>query len=141
MSLLCMTLFFSCQKEEHLPTKQSVEPQIEETDGKSIVLGKELDVPYTVENMQMAFDNLLFNLKGKSKHSKLAKTFKDEEGIEVLPSHYYYRFLPKDSLEHDLLVKDTILQVSNIPLHYEIEEEGDFYDDPELEGDETPSGH
>ncbi|WP_036382712.1 hypothetical protein [Muricauda sp. MAR_2010_75] len=117
-----------------------MEPQIEETDGKSVVLGEELEVPYTVENMQRAFDNLLFNLKSKSKHSKLAKTFKDEEGIEVLPSHYYYRFLPKDSLEHDLLVKDTILQVSNIPLHYEIEEEGDFYDDPELEGDETPDG-
>ncbi|MBR9854174.1 MAG: hypothetical protein GYB37_06280 [Algicola sp.] len=90
--------------------------------------------------MQTAFDNLVFNLQNKSKTSKLAKTFKDSEGIEVLPSHYYYRFLPKDSLEHELLVNDTILQISNVPLHYEIEEEGGFYDDPELEGDQNPNG-
>ncbi|MEW2920034.1 hypothetical protein AB1A65_01105 [Muricauda sp. ANG21] len=140
VSLFCMTLLLSCQKEETQPMMQSGEAQIEETDSKSIVLGQKLEIPYTVENMQTAFDNLLFNLKGKSKHSKLAKTYKDEEGIEVLPSHYYYRFLPKDSLEHDLLVKDTVLQVSNIPLHYEIEEEGDFYHDPELEGDERADG-
>ena len=60
------------------------------------------------------------------------------EGIAVLPSHYYYRFLPKDSLEHDRIINDTILQVSNVPLHYEVEQEGDFYDDPELDGDESP---
>ncbi|MEC7772554.1 MAG: hypothetical protein VX798_15325 [Bacteroidota bacterium] len=138
--ILIGTMLLSCEKENSPPTDQNTDAQIEETDSRSVVLDEELEIPYTVENMQTALDNLLFNLKGRSKHSKLAKTFKDEEGIEVLPSHYYYRFLPKDSLEHDLLVNDTILQVSNVPLHYEIEEEGDFYDDPELEGDESPDG-
>ncbi|MCB0373104.1 MAG: hypothetical protein KDD31_08865 [Muricauda sp.] len=104
-------------------------------DAEKVVLGEELDIPYTVENMQTAFDNLLFNLKNKSKHSKLSKTFKDEESLEILPSHYYYRFLPKDSAEHNVLVNDTILQTTNVPLHFKIEQEGDYYQDPDLEGD------
>ena len=130
-------MIYSCQKEAHLDTDQNQAPT-EGLDSKPIVLGKALNMPYTAKNMQTALDNLLTGLKGRSKNSKLAKTFKDGEGIEVLPSHYYYRFLPKDSLEHELITNDTILQVSNIPLHYEVEEQGDFYDDPELEGDENP---
>src|SRR5690606_14408987 len=49
-------------------------------------------------------------------------------------------FLPKDSTEHNLLVNDTVLQVSNIPLHLKIEQEGDYYDDPNYVGDENPEG-
>ncbi|TAI49720.1 hypothetical protein [Flagellimonas allohymeniacidonis] len=134
---LLTLLVHSCQKENN--TNIHTDAQDDTVEGKTIVLGNELSIPYTTENMQTAFDNLLFNLKSKSKKSALAKTFKVEKEIEVVPSHYYYRFLPKDSLEHEMITQDTILQVSNVPLHYEIKEEGDFYDDPELEGDENPS--
>ncbi|WP_420604218.1 hypothetical protein [Flagellimonas sp.] len=132
-TLLLVLSIYSCQKEHNSTLEQG--SQEEKDDVKPVVLGKELDIPYTTANMQTAFDNLTLNLKSNSKKSKLAKTFKTDNEIEVVPSHYYYRFLPKDSLEHDLVIKDTVLQVSNVPLHYEIEEEGDFYKDPELEAD------
>lgn len=125
----------SCEKENPPLQEKS---QTVDTDNAKIIMGDTLEIPYTVANMQTAFDNLIFNLKKNSKTSKLAKTFKDGDDIEILPSHYYYRFLPKDSLEHDRLVNDTILQVSNIPLHLKVVEEGDYYDDPDLEGDENP---
>ena len=125
----------SCEKEN--PPLQEKDQTVD-TDNAKIIMGDTLEIPYTVANMQTAFDNLIFNLKKNSKTSKLAKTFKDGDDIEILPSHYYYRFLPKDSLEHDWLVNDTILQVSNIPLHLKVVEEGDYYDDPDLEGDENP---
>jgi len=125
----------SCEKENPPLQEKS---QTGDTDNAKVIMGDTLEIPYTVANMQTAFDNLIFNLKKNSKTSKLAKTFKDGDDIEILPSHYYYRFLPKDSLEHDWLVNDTILQVSNIPLHLKVVEEGDYYDDPDLEGDENP---
>ncbi|MBO0328954.1 hypothetical protein [[Muricauda] lutisoli] len=134
LATLSLALITSCEKSEN----QAIDQKTNETiDGKAVVLGKELEIPYSADNMQVAFNNLLFNLKSKSKTSKLAKALKDAKGIEIQPSHYYYRFLPKDSAEYELLTNDTVLQVSNIPLHYEIEEEGDFYNDPELEGGEN----
>ncbi|MCL6272401.1 hypothetical protein M3P19_00190 [Muricauda sp. 2012CJ35-5] len=135
---LLLLLVTSCQQESNLETNQNEILKKEQLDSKPVILGEELNMPYTVVNMNTAFENLLVNLKHRSKDSKLAKTFKNGQSIEILPSHYYYRFLPKDSLEHDLISRDTILQASNIPLHYQIEEQGDFYDDPELEGDENP---
>lgn len=131
--LFCTVMLQSCDEDA---TEFSM--MEENLDSGKIVLGDSLDIPYTVANMQTAFDNLIFNLKNNSKTSKLAKTFKDGEDIEVLPSHYYYRFLPKDSAEHNLLVNDTVLQVSNIPLHLKVEQEGDYYDDPNYVGDENP---
>lgn len=133
--LLLVAFLQSCDQDN--PTMILEESQTEDDSGK-IIVGDSLDIPYTVANMQTAFDNLLFNLKSTSKQSKLAKTFKDGEGIEILPSHYYYRFLPKDSTEYNQLANDTVLQVSNIPLHLKIEQEGDYYDDPEYDGDENP---
>lgn len=133
--ILIGAMFQSCEKDN--PTMILEESQTEDDSGK-IVVGDSLDIPYTVANMQTAFDNLIFNLKSTSKQSKLAKTFKDGDDIEILPSHYYYRFLPKDSTEYNQLANDTVLQVSNIPLHLKIEQEGDYYDDPEYDGDENP---
>ncbi|WP_420320244.1 carboxypeptidase-like regulatory domain-containing protein [Flagellimonas sp.] len=134
MAIVTLLSICSCLKEESNSIAEK-EVQNEKNAGKPIVLGQELEIPYTTVNMQTAVNNLMSNLKSRSKNSKLAKTFKTDDEIEVVPSHYYYRFLPKDSLEHDLITNDTILQASNVPLHYEIEEEGDFYQDPELEAD------
>lgn len=135
--LLLITVLQSCDKDT--TTLSSVNDKSGESlDNGKVIVGDSLDIPYTVANMQTAFDNLLFNLKNSSKTSKLAKIFKDGDDIEIVPSHYYYRFLPKDSTEHNLLVNDTVLQVSNIPLHLKIEQEGDYYDDPNYVGDENP---
>jgi len=56
--------------------------------------------------------------------------------------------LPKDSLESNLLLKDTTLELFTYPLDYEIEESGCFYHDPSIPADQptwlytaVPSGY
>jgi hypothetical protein len=137
LGALLVVLLQSCNKET-TELSTDVNNQQIESDSEKIVMGDTLDIPFTVANMQTAMDNLLFNLKNGAKKSKLSKTFKADGEIEIVPSHFYYRFLPKDSTEYHQLTNDTILQVSNIPLHLKVEEEGDYYDDPDYEGDENP---
>ncbi|MBO6533080.1 MAG: hypothetical protein JJ885_10445 [Muricauda sp.] len=137
LGALLVVLLQSCNKET-TELSTDVNNQQIESDSEKIVMGDTLDIPFTVANMQTAMDNLLFNLKNGAKKSKLSKTFKADGAIEIVPSHFYYRFLPKDSTEYHQLTNDTILQVSNIPLHLKVEEEGDYYDDPDYEGDENP---
>lgn len=55
-----------------------------------------------------------------------------EEEIEITTTHLYIRFKPKDEEELTLLQKDTTLLLFDHPLDYEITEEGDFYQDPEI---------
>ena len=95
-------LFQACLKEEEV--NEISEQQMEDVEAKPIVLGEELDIPYTTANMKLALNNLRVNMKGKSKNSKLSKIFKTDDEIEIVPSHYYYRFLPKDSVEHELIL-------------------------------------
>lgn len=72
----------SCEKENPPLQEKS---QTGDTDNAKVIMGDTLEIPYTVANMQTAFDNLIFNLKKNSKTSKLAKTFKD--GDELRYSH------------------------------------------------------
>ncbi|WP_306013704.1 MULTISPECIES: hypothetical protein [unclassified Allomuricauda] len=137
LGALLVVLLQSCNKDTTELSTDVNNEQIE-SDSEKIVMGDTLDIPFTVANMQTAMDNLLFNLKNGAKKSKLSNTFKADGAIEIVPSHFYYRFLPKDSTEYHQLTNDTILQVSNIPLHLKVEEEGDYYDDPDYEGDENP---
>ncbi|MGB5942569.1 MAG: hypothetical protein WBG71_06775 [Leeuwenhoekiella sp.] len=53
---------------------------------------------------------------------------------EFPTTHYYYRFLPKDSTEYNLLVNDTLLAVSDTPFEYEVQTEGAIYQDPGMAG-------
>ena len=55
-----------------------------------------------------------------------------EEEIEITTTHLYIRFKPKNEEELTLLEKDTTLLLFDHPLDYEITEEGDFYQDPEI---------
>lgn len=142
--ILIGILIYSCQNEE-------VTNPIEESNSnvqtylEVAKTGKELNVPYTVENMDRAFEQVLLHLDKKAPYgksnfatkSKFAAKGVSAKNIEVVPSHYYYRFLPKDSIQYSTLVNDTILDVTNMPMHLEVLEEGDVYDDPNINGDET----
>ncbi len=111
----------------------------------AVKTGKNLDVPYTVENMDKAFKQVLIHLDKKSPYGKSEFASKSNfalksasaKNIEIVPSHYYYRFLPKDNIQYNTLINDTILDVTNIPMHLEILESGEIYDDPDINGDET----
>ena len=140
--LLLAGLMSGCQK-DFIAT--NTESYVDTDEPESLIkLGEELEIPYTSENMSKAFNQVLAHLDKKSPYGKSRFATKSSfssktssaKNIEIVPSHYYYRFLPKDSLEYETLVNDTILNVTNVPMHLEVLEEGDVYDDPTIDGDE-----
>jgi hypothetical protein len=109
----------SCQKnEESLKTSRYLTDK--EMEGM-IKLGKKLDNPYSVENMQKAWKNL------QATNSN-ART----SDVEITTTHYYLRFKPKNEEELSLLKLDTTLIIYDYPLDYEITELGNFYHDPSI---------
>jgi hypothetical protein len=84
-----------------------------------IKLGKKLINPYSVENMQKAYQNLKNNGSLKSE-------------IKIKTTHYYVRFSPNSFDELAILQNDTTLELFDYPLDYELEEGGTFYHDPSV---------
>lgn len=111
----------SCKKDDEFINVEASN-QTNEQEIINITLGEKLDIPFTVKNMQKAYDKLLTNNNNSSVKKQL----------NIKASHYYYQFLPKDSIQYEKLVKDSILDVSDVPLHYEIKSNGNFYQDPTL---------
>lgn len=104
------TLFFvSCTKEKFAPQQEK------QTENIGVIkLGKQIDDPYRLENMQRAYNNL---------YGDLLKT-------ELQATHKYVRFLPKNEEELDLLKNDTSIVLYDYPLDYEISEgEGTYHDE------------
>ncbi|MEM0543899.1 hypothetical protein WFZ85_14900 [Flavobacterium sp. j3] len=95
-----------------------------------IILGKKIDNPYTVSNMQNAF-NYYNNVVPNSIF----------QGREVIATHYYIKILP-DSQEQ-LLILDNFDKLNDtdapvlhdFPLDHEIIQEGDYYHMPANEND------
>lgn len=52
--------------------------------------------------------------------------------VTIEATHNYIRFLPKNEEDLDLLKEDKSLVLYDIPLDYEIEQQGVYYHDPEL---------
>lgn len=79
-----------------------------------IVLGKQLANPYTVANMQQAF-NILYG----GNHL-------------ISASHLYVRFKPS-SVEQFMALEETEdLELQDYPMDYEVLQDGDYYQDPSL---------
>lgn len=91
--------------------------------GRSIVLGKRLNNPYSLKNMQQAYDSLCD-----------AGMLTRSSG-ELQPTHLYVRFLPKDSVDFNILDKEK-LDLFCYPLDYDVEEWGDYYHDPSIPEDQ-----
>lgn len=113
----------SCEK-ENLFEGQTSPRQVDErgsvselTEGE-IELGEKIESPLLLKNMQRAADSL-------TKRSGLRST------VSLSPTHLYVRFLPKDSVEYERVATDTILDVTQYPLDYELTE-GTVYYDPSL---------
>jgi hypothetical protein len=116
---------YSCQIKEDVRVETAVSENFNQKDDlQMMVLGEKLENPYTVENMQKAWQNV--------KKSKTVAKRGMEEEIEITTTHLYIRFKPKNEEELTLLEKDTTLLLFDHPLDYEITEEGDFYQDPEI---------
>lgn len=132
--LIAVTLLlaWSCQKNDDFKTAtipsntaSSHEPQqriasYSKTNQQSITkLGKALKNPYSVKNMQKAWNNL------KHKNSQF-KT----QNINITTTHLYIKFKPKNENELAILQRDSTLTLYTYPLDYEIEKTGDYYHDP-----------
>ncbi|AWW30394.1 hypothetical protein DN752_09820 [Echinicola strongylocentroti] len=92
-----------------------------------IQLGEQLENPYSVTNMQKAYQSL----RAANPNSKL-------EDVTIDASHIYIRFRPQDETELDILNSDSTLVLYSYPLDHEIPEGGDHYHDPEVpEGQPT----
>lgn len=82
-----------------------------------IVLGDQLNDPYSVENV-------------KSAVKRLYPTKADR--IDLEPTHIYARFLPQTDEQLQQL-QELGLELSDHPFDYEILKEGDYYQDPDLD--------
>ena len=92
--------------------------------GNTIILGKKLNNPYSLKNMQAAYDSLC-------KESGVAT-----RSVDMLqPTHLYVRFLPKDSVDINRLDKEK-LDLFCYPLDYDVEQWGDYYHDPSIPEDQ-----
>ncbi len=85
------------------------------------ILGEKLNNPYSLENMQNAYDELHSGAISKS-------------GTILEPTHLYLRFNPQSQEELDKLEADTNLLVFGFPIDRDIVAEGDIYNDPLVEG-------
>ncbi len=117
--LLFIALFaVGCNNDEDGLSAEETSRTIENTDGM-MVLGKQLENPYSIENMTLAMQEL----------------YSTRSAVELKPTHLYVRFLPTTEEEMYVLRSDSTLDLYTYPLDYEVEKPGDYYHDPTLPKD------
>lgn len=94
----------------------------ESSTGLLIKKVRKLENPYTVSNMKKAYSAL--------QQEGLMKA-----ALNIEATHLYVRFLPKDSVELETLIRDTTLTLFPFPLDYELTE-GERYIDSTLIGND-----
>ena len=123
MATVILRIAWSCQTDENLQLSSTEQfLSIEDMEGMT-KLGKQLENPYSVENMK----KVLESLKASNPNGRTSG-----EEIEITTTHFYIKFKPKNEDELDILQKDSTLILYTYPLDYEIEEAGDFYHDPTI---------
>lgn len=134
LRILCLVfadlvVFASCQKESELSSisenmfSEKAETDFVTTEGQT-VLGDVIDIPYSIENLLKAYDNLPAQTKSQI----------DLEDIQ--PTHYYVRFYPKSIEEQDILrnIKPYVF-LSETPLDRKVVVGGSSYHDPSIPAD------
>ena len=126
--LACM---FACQKAEdsNLILDENATETTEHnnefitTDGQTL-LGDVIDIPYSIENLLKAYENLP------------ARTKSQIDPNDIKPTHYYVRFYPKSIREQDILrnIKPYVF-LSETPLDREVVVGGSSYHDPSIPND------
>ncbi len=127
--LFLATVCSSCKK-ENLDDYNYVEERQNEavynsgkrttsTSSGATVLGVKLQNPYSVSNMQQAYSNL------QSKDP-------DFPLMSISTNYRYIKFMPQNEYQLDLLKSDSTIILYDIPLDYEILENGTYYQDPSL---------
>lgn len=94
---------------------------------RPVILGERKNNPFSLENMQIALDTLKKFVKQSDNGVFNAKAL-DE--IQLQATDLYVRFLPTDSVQYQMLKKDTSLILFDFPLDYVIKQNGEYYKDP-----------
>lgn len=124
---MLLAILASCNKDDLQTENYSSADEFKS--GQIIELGSKLENPYSVSNMQKALENLKTNALLKSVGGEIDT---------IIATHYYVRFLPTDLNELDQLASDSLLELFDYPLDYDIEIEGTYYHDPSIpEGNPT----
>ncbi|GHE44343.1 hypothetical protein [Sphingobacterium griseoflavum] len=119
-----MIIVSSCQKQ--IFTDEDKSEITVDVYGENAGLGKKLENPYSVRNMRKAVQ-LLMSIAPDASHPDMNN---------IVPNHYYVRFLPKDTAELVVLDNDTTLVLNTVPFGYENRLELDNYHDPSIPQDE-----
>lgn len=106
--LWCSLVCFSCSQEEPMNVEIVPNDGTQTLPQSSVKLGRKLENPYSVANMQKAFEQLLPQTRSKA------------QDLEIKATHLYVKFSPKTEEELDLLKMDTSLELYPYPLDYEI---------------------
>ena len=95
--------------------------QIKNSQTEMVQLGQQLQNPYTVANMQAAY-NIIKQRYGESILN-----------ITISATHKYMKFSPSDGEQYAKMMEDTTVEFFSYPLDYEIIGEGGvYYHDPSL---------
>ncbi|MFO7734766.1 MAG: hypothetical protein R6W70_00970 [bacterium] len=97
----------------------------EDLTDEMVVLGEQVDSPYSVENLTAARNSLID--KGEIEEGEIS----DED---LAPTHYYIEFKP-DNEEEMKLIHAGGFPVSDIPLDHEIAQGGSVYINPDVPED------
>jgi hypothetical protein len=81
---------------------------------EQVLLSNQLPNPYTVANMQNAY-NILYG-----------------QGYTITANHMYVRFKPANQDQLGILEDDGDLELQDFPMDYAITQDGDYYQDPNL---------
>lgn len=86
----------------------------------SYVLGEPKQNPYIVSNMQSSYSTLA------------ARGILPPGTINIRATHYYVKFKPQNFDQYETLCKDSILDLSDLPIEANVLQNGDSYHDPSL---------
>ncbi|MDH5032918.1 hypothetical protein [Chryseobacterium cucumeris] len=99
-------------------------------EGDPTILGEQLPIPYTIENMMAAYKSLLAEPKAEGNRSLTA--------VNIRSTHKYIKFNPATEDELETLQQSDLI-LYDYPLDKEVLVVGKFYHDPDVPADQpTP---
>ena len=117
-----LLLLASCVQKEYTDWNKPWSASDQGFSHEEIILGEQLQDPYSVENMTKALERVHPAGAGR---------------VSIQPTDFYVRFLPKDDAQLQQLT-DLGLELLDHPLDHRIVREGDWYHDPSVpDGDIT----
>lgn len=128
MAVSIISLLIACQKsdetqllfDDNTSDEVGFLGEFVTTEGQT-VLGDVIDIPYSIENLLKAYENLP------------AQTKSQINPEDIQPTHYYVRFYPKSIEEQDILrnIKPYVF-LSETPLDRKVVVGGSSYHDPSI---------